>query len=1779
MVVSRLCRNMALVLGLSTLASSGLVYADGLAADYNSLPPLISNSGATENPNVLLMLDTSESMQEDVLGNYVGSNNKDSRTVIARQAIAQLLDRYKYQANMGLMAFQPSPGLTYARVDKPGVDLNGDGTADYTPQEWWFNSGANWPNSYQLNSGFLYIPIGSIDPGDGLASTTSRLQDFQDMLGLSVVTQAAPNNGFYNLFEFSNLTYLSSTDYTNHRIVTEGSTPLAGAFTQVGNYYDAADTGVGIDAAHRNSSIAASDAVWPKNQCDSMDFAILLTDGVPTVYENGVVCTKSCVESTTWTATTDASGNTTYTYDPATGVGPWVTDAKAKAAALEASGVRTYVIGLGMTDQDKVILNEIAASAGTENAYFADNVNGLMTQFDSILADIANRTASGTGTAVVANRGSGLSADIQALFTPKKSDGNKIVNWVGTLHAMFIDDKGMFREDTNQDGLLGDYSQDRILDFVTDPITGTTKVNREISTSATDPTAIDSTQTITSDIEDIASIWNTRDRLAALTDVLTQRPYATPANLGRRLYTSTNGTDLLDFVQIDAANLSSLEQNEADLRAQIDALDKAIYGDPANPAASYSIDGLTNLLNQLTTQIALNGTVNGVPNIDLMPALQNEIDSVRSAVNSSIGTEQSNLSNALTAESNALGALNAAQADLAAKQQTLTDAQGVLDQAILDKATADQAVIDADTAMQNATTARDNAQTALNTAISDQSTAQSDRDTAAGAVTSAQTTFDNADSALTTANTDLNTADGNLTQANTDFNSAQTAANTAQTNYDNAVAAKAQADSDAAAALSDRNDAAQKLQDAQDKLAILEAMSSPPANPQDLADAQLAVADAQAAYDTADADYQAAVSKVNSADQAVTDTSAALSTANSNLTTATTDRNNAQGIYDQAVLDQSAAQTAYNQADADLTAANNTLTAAEQTLTDANQAVLDRQSDLATAQNTLDTATNTYNAALTTQSNTGQAVTDATTARDTAQGEVNTATSDVSTAQGIYDTAVTDRQAVDSELVRLNNILAKLTATENWASDVTALVADINALIAQLNTFGSLAADGRQALIDQLNALYAQLNALISAMPTMNGDAETAYLEQILAALNTELSDVAVLMNDQQVDPLDSVAESIANIDSQMTAKEDLEGQLYTVNTQIDQLKYVQYMDDNIPGQTNGDVDLSYDQRSSIVGWVRGEETAGLRNRTIDFDGDGVDEVWRLGDIVHSTPAVVGRPLADYYTAYGDTTYRTYMLSKFNRRQMVYVGGNDGILHAVNGGFWDDAQKGYVTQLSGDTATAHPLGSEIWGYVPKSVLPLLQFVADPSYNHMALIDGSPQVFDVNIFANDAAHPGGWGTILVVTMRMGGGEFTVRVDENDDGTTEDVVIRPSVMVFDITDPESEPTLIAELTDPEMGFTLGRPALVKNRVASPTAGWAAPDTNRWMLVFGSGPTDLSTATSDQQARMYAYDLNARAWADDWNQQPRTVSIEAASSFIGDMRVVDWDTDFVDDDLYFGVNTGTSAAPGGQLGRLRLRSDQGNTWLSAAAFGTLFDGDRSITGAPLTKNDIFGRQWIYFGTGRLLVSADNGSTQQEYFIGLREPVDADGALTYGSVSYGDLTDITNVEIYTNPDKVVNGPNASIDTFSKLMAYINETGNGWLRKLTYNGTDPSGRSSNRAVTFRDSVIFTEYVPGADSLTDMCVPSGQSYLWLINYLTGTAFAGINFGLDNSSGLDQIMGVKDMGQGMLGELAEPIGGRWIHTGDVFGGQELTEMTQVSPSLRRQSWRQIFNINF
>ncbi len=534
---------------------------------------------------------------------------------------------------------------------------------------------------------------------------------------------------------------------------------------------------------------------------------------------------------------------------------------------------------------------------------------------------------------------------------------------------------------------------------------------------------------------------------------------------------------------------------------------------------------------------------------------------------------------------------------------------------------------------------------------------------------------------------------------------------------------------------------------------------------------------------------------------------------------------------------------------------------------------------------------------------------------------------------------------------------------------------------------------------------------------------------------------------------------------------------------------------------------------------------------------------WRLGDVVFSTPTVVGRPAENYHVIYKDKTYQRFVEQYKNRRNVVYVGANDGMFHAFNAGFYNSTRKGFDTSWA-DKAQ-FDLGAELWAYIPYNLLPHLYWLMDPSYGrqlHVSYMDLKPRVFDARIFFqpdgitpdDNATHPDGWGTVLVAGMRFGGG--TIRADLDKTGTPSfdnatDRIMGSAYVVFDVTDPEQGPKPLAEIRLPNMGFTTSYPTVMP--MTTPNANSSAD--NNWYLVFGSGPANaagepdpatINLATSDQPGALFVVDLKELVSRKSLRVLDNTGSFfsNATSffartepgSFIGDPIAIDLDVgtndptkEFKADVIYYGTIAGDPNNATGKLYRLVTNNTQETsnlvTWIGNA---TLLSAGKPFAAAASVALDAEQNIWVYAGSGRFFTRNDIQQTQSMSFYGIKEPK-ASATTTWESVNPLDLFNSTQITLanatcgsqFTKSCVQVIKTEGSTNTTLTWDAMVTLANSkpGWERSFP---GQPLERVLGQAAVLGGTVLFTSYIPSEDP----CEIEGRSRLYAVYYTTGTPY-------------------------------------------------------------------------
>jgi type IV pilus assembly protein PilY1 len=596
------------------------------------------------------------------------------------------------------------------------------------------------------------------------------------------------------------------------------------------------------------------------------------------------------------------------------------------------------------------------------------------------------------------------------------------------------------------------------------------------------------------------------------------------------------------------------------------------------------------------------------------------------------------------------------------------------------------------------------------------------------------------------------------------------------------------------------------------------------------------------------------------------------------------------------------------------------------------------------------------------------------------------------------------------------------------------------------------------------------------------------------------------------------------------------------------------------------------DRVSNIINFVRGERDASnlytgqpaLRKK--DFTIGDETHTWKLGDIVYSSPVTVSRPVEQYGLLYDDESYREFYnfhTVTHARETVVYVGANDGMLHAFSAGKYSATEKKFVPGAFAG------IGEELWAYIPQNLLPHLKWLAMPNYSHLSYVDLKPKVVDAKIFTPDATHINGWGTIIIGGMNMGGCPVTIE-DAFTGAGSETRSFSSSYFALDITDP-AQPKLLWEQNFPGLGFTTATPAVIK--VAQRTAKGAVA-AEKWLCVIGSGPTDYD-GTSSQPGRVFLVDLfsgnlYASAAFRGWFQTAEN------NAFMNAPVSLDKSLNYSVDAVYVGTtyNAGDGSRKGAiyKIG-ITIENATYTEGLKASysldpatwTWSSLVDAPAPFSAPFALSIDNRDNVWIYAGTGEFLFPMDknphgDSAKQQNYLFGVKDPFynsryDEKSAVkkcyhNYGTpvqcnVSMDNLLPADSYRVRANNSVEI--PGGGEISFNELIEKAQQL-DGWYRLLKPGAL--SERMINKPALFGGVALFSAFTPDAD----VCVANGSSALYALYFETGTACKKpvlVNPALDQKTYIAETM---ELGAGLSSSFA-------IHAGKQAGatlyGQQST----------------------
>jgi type IV pilus assembly protein PilY1 len=548
----------------------------------------------------------------------------------------------------------------------------------------------------------------------------------------------------------------------------------------------------------------------------------------------------------------------------------------------------------------------------------------------------------------------------------------------------------------------------------------------------------------------------------------------------------------------------------------------------------------------------------------------------------------------------------------------------------------------------------------------------------------------------------------------------------------------------------------------------------------------------------------------------------------------------------------------------------------------------------------------------------------------------------------------------------------------------------------------------------------------------------------------------------------------------------------------------------------------------SVPSWPQTVDAAQWARLRANFHRDGNI----LGDIINSRPLYVENEDKGYgsWRGLGSAERAAYenKLKTRNRPAVIYVGSNDGMLHAFKAA--TAAQR-----------TASGNGEELFAYIPNAVFGNLPELFRPNYVHRFFVDGSPNASDANL---GTAHNPDWRTVLVGSTGAGGkGYFALDVENP---------VNPEVLW------EAGP----DVNDfANLGATLGRASIVRMQ------------SGHWVAIFGNGYN-----AADNKAHLYIVDLKSGARLADITLD--NAADDGKPNGLSTPLAADKDRDGGVDTVYAGDMLGN-------LWKIDLSAATAGDWPGTVAtplFKAVRNGEKQpIYASPdaMLRPRGNGEVLVFFGTGKFFEKSDDDSEHDD--LTDKRVQTFYGVLDNGTrnLGRGDLVEQT---IHRATAAVGNHAAEDLRYLSKnSVDYMNKY--GFYIDLIVDNVAEGERVIQPPILFSDRVLFTTLVPRLPSAEQGC-ETGSAYTWLMQVdLDGGQPDSSVFDLtgdrrfdDNDKSAGQTVGgrkFEDTASGGSSPSDGGLGADGDHIVEFHGNGDDESSVKGDPTGQgRESWQQI-----
>jgi len=539
----------------------------------------------------------------------------------------------------------------------------------------------------------------------------------------------------------------------------------------------------------------------------------------------------------------------------------------------------------------------------------------------------------------------------------------------------------------------------------------------------------------------------------------------------------------------------------------------------------------------------------------------------------------------------------------------------------------------------------------------------------------------------------------------------------------------------------------------------------------------------------------------------------------------------------------------------------------------------------------------------------------------------------------------------------------------------------------------------------------------------------------------------------------------------------------------------------------------------------------------------------KLGDIIHSAPAYIANPVSFIPNNFESASYNAYKVAQKNRKPVVYVGANDGMLHAFD--------------ASNNTSTK---GEEMFAYIPGKLVDKLPLLTSQTYKggHTYYVDGSPISFD--------AFNGNWKT-LIAGSTGAGGQIVYGLD-----VTNPETFGASNVLWEFTDVPRVGSSGEIFGDVDLGYTIG------------DVSFARMYNGDWAVIFGNGFNNTApdgNVSTTGNAAIYVVNAFTGELIKKFDTQVGMAEDPAGAgrpNGISSVTPIDIDGDLKADYLYAGDLFGnvwkmdvTSANPSVWDSSYSATGKPKPFHIAKNAAGVI----QPITTAVAVKRhpEKVNQTLVFFGTGSYFQVNDSADTQVQSFYSIWDD--------NTSTQYDRLKllkqEILGIEFVTGVDGVTREfrltSSGNIDPANYQIDWTKHK--GWYIDLT-----ESGERVNVEPVLRGSrIIFVSLTPDADP----CSSGGTSWIMELDANGGSRLEQSPFDVNGDGLIDELDIVDFSGDAKTivsgvrskdGIVAKPgiLNTKQdkelkFFSGTSGGIDTITESVDEG-STKRQSWRQL-----